>query len=138
MMLHLFCKKRNGVVLDQEPNTNQENIPPKLDPIRKPPRVYKMPTMSGRRKWTYEAFKEVMDAIENINVTLRKASRLWNLPLNSLFNILNGKTRTRKVGVKGVLIAREDVGMLTWILTMNKVGLSINIQQLKQKVAKIT
>jgi len=126
------------VVLDQEPNTNQENIPPKLDPIRKPPRVYKMPTMSGRRKWTYEAFKEVMDAIENINVTLRKASRLWNLPLNSLFNILNGKTRTRKVGVKGVLIAREDVGMLTWILTMNKVGLSINIQQLKQKVAKIT
>ncbi len=138
MMLHLFCKKRNGVVLDQEPNTNQENIPPKLDPIRKPPRVYKMPTISGRRKWTYEAFKEVMDAIKNINVTLRKASRLWNLPLNSLFNILNGKTRTRKVGVKGVLTAREDVGMLTWILTMNKVGLSIHIQQLKQKVAKIT
>ncbi len=137
-MLHLFCKKRNGVVLDQEPNTNQENIPPKLDPIRKPPRVYKMPTISGRRKWTYEAFKEVMDAIKNINVTLRKASRLWNLPLNSLFNILNGKTRTRKVGVKGVLTAREDVGMLTWILTMNKVGLSIHIQQLKQKVAKIT
>jgi predicted transcriptional regulator len=97
-----------------------------------------MPTISGRRKWTYEAFKEVMDAIKNINVTLRKASRLWNLPLNSLFNILNGKTRTRKVGVKGVLTAREDVGMLTWILTMNKVGLSIHIQQLKQKVAKIT
>jgi hypothetical protein len=51
-----------------------------------------MPTMSERRKWTYEAFKEAMDAIENINVTLRKASRLWNIPLNSLFNILNDKT----------------------------------------------
>jgi hypothetical protein len=97
-----------------------------------------MPTMSGRRKWTYEAFKEAMDVIEKINVRLRKASMLWNIPLNSLFNILNGKTRTRKVGVKGVLIAREDVGIFTWILTMHKVGLSINIQQLKQKVAKIT
>jgi predicted transcriptional regulator len=100
--------------------------------------VYRMPTMSGRRKWTYETFKDAMDAIENINVTLRKASRLWNIPLNSLFNILNGKTRTKKVGVKGTLIAREDVGILTSILTMHKVGLSINIQQLKQKVAKIT
>ncbi len=137
MMLHLFCKKWNGVTLDQEPNTNQENIPPRLDPIHKPPRVYRMPTMSERRKWTYEAFKEAMDAIENINVTLRKASRLWNIPLNSLFNILNDKTWTRKVRVKGVLITREDVGILTWILTMHKVGLSITIQQLKQKVAKI-
>jgi hypothetical protein len=51
-----------------------------------------MPTMSERRKWTYEAFKEAMDEIKNINVTLRKASRLWNIPLNSLFNILNDKT----------------------------------------------
>jgi hypothetical protein len=69
---------------------------------------------------------------------LRKASRLWNIPLNSLFNILNDKTWTKKVRVKGVLIAREDVGILTWILTMHKASLSINIQQLKQKVAKIT
>jgi hypothetical protein len=68
---------------------------------------------------------------------LRKASSLWNISLNSLLNILNDKTWTRKVGLKGVLIAREDVGILTWILTMHKVGLSINIQQLKQKVAKI-
>jgi hypothetical protein len=62
-MLHLFCKKQNGVVLDQEPNANQKNIPLGLDLICKPPRVYRMPTMSGRRKWTYEAFKEAMDAI---------------------------------------------------------------------------
>jgi hypothetical protein len=68
---------------------------------------------------------------------LRKASRLWNIPLNSLFNILNDKTWIRKVRVKGVLITREDVGILIWILTLHKVGLSIIIQQLKQKVAKI-
>jgi hypothetical protein len=51
-----------------------------------------MPIMSGRRKWTYEAFKEAMDVIENIDVTLRKASSLWNISLNSLLNILNDKT----------------------------------------------
>jgi hypothetical protein len=48
--------------------------------------------MSGKGKWTNEAFEETMDAIEGGNTTLRRASRLWNIPLNSLSNHLNGKT----------------------------------------------
>jgi hypothetical protein len=55
--------------------------------------------MSGKGKWTYEAFEETMDAIENNNTALREESGLWSIPLNSLFNHLNDKTQTRKNGL---------------------------------------
>ncbi len=36
--------------------------------------------------------------------------------------------------MKGILTTKEDVIVVTWILDMQKVGLSINIQQLNLKV----
>jgi hypothetical protein len=36
--------------------------------------------------------------------------------------------------MKGVLTTKEDVTVVTWILDMQKTGLSINIQQLNLKV----
>jgi hypothetical protein len=48
--------------------------------------------MSVRRQWIDEAFEEAMDAIKCGNKTLRQASGLWSVPLNCLFNYLNGKT----------------------------------------------
>jgi hypothetical protein len=84
--------------------------------------------VNGRRKWIHEALEETMDAIKSGNTTLKKASRLWSIPLNSLSNHLNGKTRTMKVGI-GILTIKEDVTIINWILTMKKTSLSINIQQ---------
>jgi len=78
--------------MDQQPNTNQENIPPKLNPILKPTRATKIPTMSVKRQWTYEAHEEAMNAIKCGKKTLKQANRLWSIPLSSLFNHLNGKT----------------------------------------------
>jgi hypothetical protein len=37
-----------------------------------------------------------------------------------------------------VLIEEEDATMITWTLAMQKCELSINLQQLKIKVAKLT
>jgi hypothetical protein len=48
--------------------------------------------VNERGKWTYEAFEETMDAIENDNTALRKVDGLWSIALNSLFNHLNDKT----------------------------------------------
>jgi hypothetical protein len=104
--------------MDQQPNTNQENIPPKLDPIHKPTNATKIPTMSVKRQWTNEAHEEAMDAIKCGKKTLRQANRLWSIFLSFLFNHLNGKTRTRKVGVGEILIVEEDVVVVTWILAM--------------------
>jgi hypothetical protein len=42
------------------------------------------------------------------------------------------------MGPIGVLMAKKDVKVIKWTLTMQKCGLSINLHQLKMKVAKLT
>ncbi len=42
------------------------------------------------------------------------------------------------MGPKGVLTEEKDATMITWTLTMDECGLSISLQQLKMKVAKLT
>jgi hypothetical protein len=37
-----------------------------------------------------------------------------------------------------MLTKHEDEAMVTWVLNIQKVGLSVNIQQLKMKVVKIS
>jgi hypothetical protein len=48
---------------------------------------------------------------------------LWSILLSSLSNHLNGKTRTRKIGVGGILIVEKDVVGVIWILAMQKESL---------------
>jgi hypothetical protein len=79
-----------------------------------------------------------VDAIENETTSLRKASRHWNTPLTSLSNHLYGNTRSKKLGPTCVLIIEEDRVMVGWVLSLHEVELSINIQQLKMKVAELT
>lgn len=79
-----------------------------------------------------------MDVVEKRTHSLRCANITWNIFLSSLFNHLNGKTRFWKMGPIGVLMAKKDVKVIKWTLTMQKCGLSINLHQLKMKVAKLT
>ncbi len=129
MILHVFHKRQNGMALNQQPIINKTKSHPSQNPIHKPPRAYKILSMSGKGKWTNETFEETMDAIKGGNNRLRRASRLWNIPLNSLSNHLNGKTWMKKVGVEGILIVKENVVVVCWIL--------VNMQQLKLKVVEI-
>jgi hypothetical protein len=55
-----------------------------------------------------------------------------------LFDHLYGKTRSRKVGPICVLTTKEDQVVVSWVLVLQDVVLSINLQQLKMKVAKLT
>jgi hypothetical protein len=59
--------------------------------------------------WTNEALEATMDVVERATHSLRRASKSWNIPMNSTTNHLNGKTRSRKMGPKGVLTKEEDV-----------------------------
>ncbi len=47
---------------------------------------------------------------------------------------LNGKTRSKKMGLGGVFRKEEDATMITWPLH----GLSISLQQPKMKVTELT
>jgi hypothetical protein len=79
-----------------------------------------------------------MDAVEKKTHSSRKANRSWNIPMSSRFNHLNGETRSKKMGPRGVLIEEEDSIVIAWTLTMQECGLCISLQQLKMKVTKLT
>jgi hypothetical protein len=51
----------------------------------------------------------------------------WNIPMSSLSDHLNGKTRSKKMGPFGVLIKEKDPTMIAWTLTMQECGLSISL-----------
>jgi hypothetical protein len=59
-----------------------------------------------------------MEAIEKGTHSLKKVNRSWNIPPNSLFNHLNGKTRSGKMGLTSVLTQEEDMTIIAWILGM--------------------
>jgi hypothetical protein len=63
-----------------------------------------------------------MDAMENGTISLRKASKQWNIPLISLSNHLYGKTRTRKLGPTCILTLKEDMLWLLGFCLCKKLG----------------
>ncbi len=80
--------------------TNNENLPPTLDPQNKKiaPQLNQMFKKTRRGMWIDETFEVVMDVIERGIYSLRKANRSWNLPMSSLVDHLHGKTKSRKMG----------------------------------------
>jgi hypothetical protein len=59
-----------------------------------------------------------MDIVENVTISLKRASRQWNIPPTSLSYHLYGKTKTRKHGPIGTLTLKEDQVMVAWVLFM--------------------
>jgi hypothetical protein len=51
--------------------------------------------------WTYQAFEEAMDVVENRTCSLN-ANKSWSICLSFFSGQLNGKTISRKMGPKGV------------------------------------
>jgi hypothetical protein len=51
--------------------------------------------------WTCETLEVAMNVVEK-TYSFRKVSKSWNIPLNSLFDPLNGKRRSKKMGPRGV------------------------------------
>jgi hypothetical protein len=62
--------------------------------------------------------EEAMDVIENGTISLRKASRHWNILLTSLFDHLYGKKISRKCGPTSVLIVKKDQVVVAWVFSM--------------------
>jgi hypothetical protein len=80
--------------------------------------------------------KEKEVAIKKLKSDLTRDAKVQQVGIMWLQSDLNGKTRMRNMRVERLLIV-QDVTIITWILTMEKSSLSINIQQLKLKVTKI-
>jgi hypothetical protein len=87
-------------------------------------RVARNPSCVGRGKWTIEQLKNAMDIMERGITFLRGVNNFFNIPPTSLFDHLNGKSKSKKVGLLSVLIEEEEV-VVHWILEMEAYGLSI-------------
>jgi hypothetical protein len=70
---------------------------------RKKPKVNKVPMVVIRGQWTSETFKETMDVIEKQTWFLCRDDRSWNIPLSFLCDHLNGETKSKKMGLGGLL-----------------------------------
>jgi hypothetical protein len=95
-------------------------VPPQYaSKIRQPCQVVnKVPLVRKKKEWTNRSLEEVMEAIERGTHSLRKENRFWNIPLSSLSNHLNGKTRSKKMGLACVLTKEDVVTIITWVLGM--------------------
>jgi len=60
------------------------------------PNQDKTPTQTKRSKWTDQALEETMEVVEARTHSQQKTSKSWGIPLTSLSDHLNGKTRSRK------------------------------------------
>jgi hypothetical protein len=78
-----------------------------------------------------------MDVIECGITSLQGANKFQGIPITSLSDHLNGKIESRKIEPPCVLIEEKDEVVVAWALNMQKCGLSITLQQLKWKVAKL-
>jgi hypothetical protein len=78
-----------------------------------------------------------MDVVERCITSFKRASRLFNIPLTSLSNPLNGKIRFQNIDPLGVLSNEKEV-IVDWILGMQAWKLSITQQQLKFKMVEFT
>jgi hypothetical protein len=97
---------------------NKENAPPsfaqKVTRKQKRLNIYNIINKT-KGKSTSEALEEAMDVVEGGIISLRKASRHWNIPLTSLSNHVYGKTTFRKLGLVGVLTKEKNQVMVVWL-----------------------
>lgn len=73
----------------------------------------------------HEQLKEAMDGMERRLTFMKKVNKHWNIPMSSLFDHLNNKTKSMKIGPLDVL-TKEDATIVAWILNMQKHGLFID------------
>jgi hypothetical protein len=99
---------------------DQDNVPPQLaSQTRQPCQIINRVLLERKkRKWIDQSLEEAMETIERGTHSLRKASRFWNIPFNSLSNHLNGNTRNMKMGPRCLLTKEEDVAIVAWVLGM--------------------
>lgn len=83
-----------------------------------PPLINKSLLTTKTNKWTNEALDEVMDVDEWKTCSLKRASRSRNIPMSSLSNHLNGKTRFLNVQLANVLTNEKDIIIFVWTLVI--------------------
>jgi hypothetical protein len=59
-----------------------------------------------------------MDVVERGIISLWEANKFWGILITSLFDLLYGKTKSRKTRPLSVLTQEEDEAIVAWVLNM--------------------
>jgi hypothetical protein len=65
--------------------------------------------MTKKSKWIFQTLKKLLRFVKKMTHSLRKVNQSWNIPLLSILDYLNGKTRSRKMGPNVVLTYKSVV-----------------------------
>jgi hypothetical protein len=101
------------VAILNNPTPNAKNI--LLAPTTQTNRarkVNKSPHLHPRGTWVVETLEKSMDIIQKRHFSMKRANQHWHIPLTSLSDHLNGKTRSRKVRPQGIVTNEKDVTMV--------------------------
>jgi hypothetical protein len=50
-----------------------------------------------------------MDVVENGTYSLWRTNKAWNIPMTSIFDHLNGKTKSRKMRPRGTSLLKKSM-----------------------------
>jgi hypothetical protein len=95
------------------PTTLATPMPPPTIPINI--KLNRVSIVLPRDKWIDQELEDTMNAMEKGHISLMKANKNWNIPLTSLSNDLNGKTKTKTRGPTSLLTNQEDEAIIAWI-----------------------
>ncbi len=106
-------------MLNQQ-EADKENVPPQTisNIIQRSTRTNRMPTTNLRGKWSSELLETTMDVAEKNIIFFGGANKFWGILVTSLSNHLYGKTRSRKIGLLGVLTQEKDDIIVAWVWNM--------------------
>ena len=100
-------------------------VKPPLESIEEPSKSSRKNATIVRKDkrglWTNEALNKAMEAIDN-GYTYNEVCSQYGNPRSSLRDHVNGKTRSRKMGPKGILIADEEIALCAYNEAMADCG----------------
>jgi hypothetical protein len=90
-----------------------------------------------RGAWTTKALEAVLEALDDGH-KMAEVSRHYKIPRTSLRDHVNGKTKCRKYGAKGVFTKDEEKDQCQYLEEMVRWGHALTPTQLRINVAQLT
>ncbi|CAC5405423.1 unnamed protein product [Mytilus coruscus] len=90
------------------------------------------------RNYALEDIKNAVQMVENKSMSIRSASRQYNVPKTTIIDKLNGRSSLQaRSGPNPVLYDSEEEMLVHWVIDMEKIGYGQTKQQLLYTVKKI-
>jgi hypothetical protein len=102
-----------------------------------PRNLGKKRTYRKRGTWSEESIRLALDAVKSKRLSIRHAGELYGIPPSSIQDWKIGKTSSKKIGHQTYLTEFEEMALVEWCFTMQKVALCVTLNMLKCTIQTI-